>query len=183
MVSLLHKDVSSDWIHCNLQTQNTQRKTEEGGGLRAFTRYHSPTNRFRMEKGQHCLAVNFPVKKIMNMGDAVYYVVAAMPQKEKKKHQCTSSDAIHKHPNILDKINDAIKKAKWTGYAFVFTKVFDWPKGAKSKIPIDDIKETFNNLAKTQIGQNIFRCYFSHKGPSCIKCFNNGVLSDECVHN
>ncbi|KAL7405389.1 hypothetical protein ABVT39_028286 [Epinephelus coioides] len=92
--------------------------------------------------------------------------------------KCTSTDPKHKRTNILNKIDNAFKKAKWADHAFVFTKVFDG-----YDITQDDIKETFNRLSRTQIGQNIFRCYFEHTGTSCIKCFNNGVLSDECVHN
>ncbi|XP_049899772.1 uncharacterized protein LOC126389862 [Epinephelus moara] len=91
--------------------------------------------------------------------------------------KCTNQN--HNY-NILDKINSAIKKSKWADRAFVFTKVFDG-RG----ITQAEIKETFNKLAGTQIGQNnIFRCYYPKKGQfQCIKCFNNGVLSDECVQN
>lgn len=89
--------------------------------------------------------------------------------------KCTNQN--HNY-NILGKIDDAFQNSKWADHAFVFTKVFDG-RG----ITQDEIKETFNSLKGTKIGQNIFRCYFSHKGTRCIKCFNNGVLSDECVKN
>lgn len=95
--------------------------------------------------------------------------------------KCTSTDPKHKHTNILDKINNAFQNSEWADHAFVFTKVFDGY--GITQFSVDDIKETFNRLSGTQIGQNIFRCYFSHKGTRCIKCFNNGVLSDECVKN
>ncbi|KAL7403794.1 hypothetical protein ABVT39_005172 [Epinephelus coioides] len=97
--------------------------------------------------------------------------------------KCTSTDPKHKRTNILNKIDDAFKNSKWADRAFVFTKVYD--KRDNIPIPEKEIRGAINNLGKTQIGQNnIFRCYYPKKGQwQCIKCFNNGVLSDECVHN
>ncbi|KAA8593143.1 hypothetical protein FQN60_018598, partial [Etheostoma spectabile] len=93
--------------------------------------------------------------------------------------KCTNPN---NYNNILNKI-DNIPNDRWADSAFVFSTVFDGFKDQNGRyvyFTVDEIRNTLQNLGATKFGQdNIFRCFRGKR--QCIKCFNNGVLSPQCV--
>ncbi|KAL3066369.1 hypothetical protein OYC64_016344 [Pagothenia borchgrevinki] len=92
--------------------------------------------------------------------------------------------------HILDKIKELKNKGK--SFALVFHTVHAWimyNDGMKKDIPEADIKNTFRNLRKVIVDDNIFRCYYPNGGFRCVKCFqtvgasNQVTLVAACVKN
>ncbi|XP_034757282.1 uncharacterized protein LOC117962216 isoform X2 [Etheostoma cragini] len=98
--------------------------------------------------------------------------------------KCTNPN---NYNNILKKI-DNIRKDKWADSAFVFSTVFDGYKDQNGNyvyFTVDEIRNTLKNLGTTKFRRdNIFRCFRGKNNIiSCINCFKNGALSDDCVFN
>ncbi|XP_059188246.1 uncharacterized protein LOC131971001 [Centropristis striata] len=77
---------------------------------------------------------------------------------------------------IASKINDITQN--WSGYAFVFSKVFDVPDVDATKL-----SESFKLLGVSKLGlDNIFRCYKPGDDPfQCTSCSSGGDVTPSCV--